>query len=384
MTRIPPSPPARQASEAETLLAELSDGDGIHASLAPVANYRAVFTRDAMMAGIAGLASRSERVTEGMVRTLERLRQLQGERGQIPSNYERTTAGELRVSFGALAPRFDSSSWYLLGVGAAARAGVLPPGEFHDSCRRAIDALETIEYNGRHLLYVPAGGNWADEYPYDGYILYDQVLRAWSLRLLADVFDESRWRDKSAQIARVIAARYWPGDRDEPDRPIAAFSPTGRRDVFDLAACALLALSGLCPARSESLLAWIARRFVQNELLPPVFDPVITEQDPDWPALRQYHLHDFRNHPHHYHNGGIWPIWLGWLALAFARAGRADAAEALHRLVVRHTSPVEWQFHEYLHGVTLAPGGVPHMAYSAAGLLLLANAHSPVTHRLLP
>jgi hypothetical protein len=57
--------------------------------------------------------------------------------------------------------------------------------------------LDGIEYNGRHLLYVPAGGNWADEYPFDGYILYDQVLRAWGLRLLGTVANEPAWVAKS-------------------------------------------------------------------------------------------------------------------------------------------------------------------------------------------
>lgn len=376
VNRTPLSPDG-SAPAAMRLLEELSGEDGIHASRSPVANYRAVFTRDAIMAGIAGLLFRSEPVAAGLVRTLQQLRALQGPRGQVPSNYERTAAAGFRVSFGTLAPRYDGVSWYLLGVGIAARGGMLAPGEYHESCRRAAEALDTIEYNERHLLYVPAGGNWADEYPYEGYILYDQVLRAWALRVLAEVYGEPGWREKSARIARAISDSFWPEDRDDPDRPLAAWSPTGRHDLFDLAACTLLALTGVCPDRSEALLSWIARRFIGRGVLPPAFDPVITEDDARWPALRRYHLHEFRNHPHHYHNGGIWPIWLGWLALAFARGGRGDGAKLLRDITLRHTLHAPgWRFHEYLRGDTLAPGGVPSMAYSATGLLLLEAAQA--------
>ncbi|NUR33686.1 MAG: fructofuranosidase/invertase, partial [Gemmatimonadaceae bacterium] len=60
--------------------------------------------------------------------------------------------------------------------------------------------LEGLEYNGRHLLYVPVGGDWADEYVYEGYVLHDQVLRAWALHLVAATYDEPAWRAKAALI----------------------------------------------------------------------------------------------------------------------------------------------------------------------------------------
>ena len=56
----------------------------------------------------------------------------------------------------------------------------------------------------------------------------------------------------------------------------------------------------------------MCERFLAHDALPPAFTPVITEQDADWPALAAYHLHGFRNRPHEYPNGGIWPGWLGF------------------------------------------------------------------------
>jgi hypothetical protein len=88
---------------------------------------------------------------------------------------------------------------------------------------------------------------------------------------------------------------------------------------------------------------------------------VIDEGHPDWPALRRYHLHGFRNRPHEYHNGGVWPIWLGWLALALADAGReSDAARLRTSLHERLAAQPGFDFEEYLHGLTGPPAARRH------------------------
>lgn len=362
---------ALRGDAAVALLHSLCGPDGIHASTATATNYRAIFARDAVMAGIAGLLLDDAVVMAGLARTLGRLRDLQGPQGQVASNFEMQEGGP-GVSFGTLAPRFDASTWYLVGVGLAATAGAIEPRPFHASVQQVVELLDTLEYNGRHLLYVPAGGNWADEYVYDGYILYDQVLRAWGLKLVGDVFDERRWTRKSGRISTTIAERYWPTDRADRGHPIASFSPLGQRDTFDLAACSLLAVSGVGDDLGARALARLSRHFLLPGRLPPAFDPVIREGDRDWDALRAYHLHAFRNFPHEYHNGGVWPIWLGWLALGQAQLGLdADLArlrELVAEALVRHPG---YAFEEFLHGETGEPGGVKSMAYSAAGLTFL-------------
>jgi len=371
------------SDKALALLHALTGPHGIRASLSTTANYDAVFTRDAAMAGIAGLLAGDDAIAAGLVRTVTCLRDLQGPEGQIASNFLMRVEGRPRVSFGTLAPRIDATTWYLVGIALAARAGVLDPGPFHESARLVVRLLDALEYNGRHLIYVPVGGNWADEYIYDGYILYDQVLRAWALRLSGETFGESAWADKAARIELAIEERYWP--RGEVDRryPIAAFSPTVTRDMFDLAACSLLAVSGTARRLTGIALDWIDERFLSRAELPPAFHPVIDETHSDWPALRRYHLHDFRNRPHEYHNGGIWPIWLGWLALGLARADRPAPLARLQALVGERVTSLEtFAFDEYLHGATGTPGGVTQMAYSATGLVFLEVAGSEAQKRL--
>lgn len=363
---------SRRQADAVALLRTLSGADGIHASGAAVANYRAVFTRDAVMAGIAGLLVDDPAITAGLVRTLVRLRDLQGEAGQVPSNYEPRDDGAPRVSFGAVVPRLDAPTWYLVGVALAARAAAIEPAAFEASVRRTIGLLDALEYNGRHLVYTPAGGNWADEYLTEGYTLYDQVLRAWALRLLASTYDEPRWAAKADAVGARIAEAFWPAGSEARGHPIASFTPLVVRETFDLAGCALLALSGAAPALGTAALDWIAARFLAVDALPPAFHPVVAEGDADWPALRRYHLFAFRNRPHEYHNGGVWPIWLGWTALALARAGRGDELARLRAVVTAKLDAAPaFAFEEYLHGLTYVPGGTPHMAYTATGLVFL-------------
>ena len=369
-------------SEAVALLRALSGPDGIHASLASTANYRAVFARDAVMAGIAGLLLGDDIVSRGFVRSLERLRDLQGAEGQIASNFEVRPDAPPHVSFGTLAPRIDSATWYLIGIGLGARAGVLDAEAFRDSARAVVRLLNGIEYNGRHLLYIPTGGNWADEYIYEGYILYDQLLRAWGLRLLGATYNEPSWLRKAEQIGETIEARYWLDPARERGHPVASLSPVGSQDMFDLAASSLLALSGVAPRLGAAALSWIAQTFLDHDKLPPVFHPVIDESDPRWPALRRYHLHEFRNAPHEYHNGGIWPIWLGWLGLAFAQTGMMDALGRLQLLTERRVGDGQaFGFEEYLHGVTGEARGTPQMAYSASGIVFLRLASDPSTQQ---
>jgi hypothetical protein len=377
--------PAPHRAAALALLRSLSGDAGIRASATAHANYAAVFARDAVMAGIAGLLVHDERVTSGLRATLDGLRDLQGPQGQIASNYLVRADAAPSVSFGTLVPRIDAALWYLVGVGLAAQAGAIDPSAHRDAVARVAALLDAIEYNGRHLMYGVVGGNWADEYIYDGYVLHDQVLRAWGLRLVSDVYGEPAWREKSERIDETISAAFWPATDTDRRHPLAAFSPARVHDVFDLATTALLGASGVAPSLGARALEYVAEEFLARGALPPAFHPVIDETHHDWPALARYHLHGFRNRPYEYHNGGIWPIWLGWLALALARTSRTADLATLRTLVDRHLAAhPRFEFEEYFHGRTGVPSGVPLMAYSATGLLFLEAAGVGIPALLAP
>ena len=70
--------PSALLDDARALLRALSGPHGIRASSSSSANYGAVFARDAVMAGIAGLLADDSTVSEGLARTLTELRDLEG------------------------------------------------------------------------------------------------------------------------------------------------------------------------------------------------------------------------------------------------------------------------------------------------------------------
>ena len=114
------------------------------------------------MAGVAGLLLGDPVITAGLVRTLERLRELQGAEGQIASNFEMRQRGAPNVSFGTLAPRLDATTWYLIGIALAAKVGAIDPEPYRASVRAVARLLDALEYNDdRSLLHVElAGSTW--------------------------------------------------------------------------------------------------------------------------------------------------------------------------------------------------------------------------------
>jgi len=377
------------AQSARALLDAASTGYGFTASIQDVTNYRAVFARDGIMAGLCAVMYGHEAWISEFVSCLECFRDLQGPQGQIASNYRMDGDKVAHVSYGTLSAKTDACTWYLIGVGVAARSGLLNPSKYADSVAKVVELLSVFEYNGRHLMYVPKGGNWADEYIYDGYILYDQWLRHWALDLAGEVYNRKDWKLKSKHISQAIFQNYRTGQ--DPDltyhpraysdvsnlsRPylMSAFSPTGYFSRFDLAGNVLWALL-TSKGDGESvgrMFDWIEEMFLDQGQLPPAFHPVINEEDPYWNELTAYHLFDFKNLPHHYHNGGVWPIWLGWLCMAAAKHGRYSLRQKVGTLLNESilTAPA-FNMQEYKHGQLNEWYGTAQLVFTATGILLV-------------
>ena len=89
---------------------------------------------------------------------------------------------------------------------------------------------------------------------------------------------------------------------------------------------------------------------------------------------RPYMARHRQNHPHQYHNGGLWPFVGGFWVLALARLGlRERAWHALAALAAANAHD-DWRFTEWFHGETLAPMGMAGQSWNAATLLLAHRA----------
>lgn len=357
-----------------SLLRATSTPWGIKASLTAKENYGAIFTRDAVMAGIAGLLLKDKVIIEGLKNTLFNLKEIQGEQGQIASNYKIENEKIVHISYGTLSPKIDSCTWFLIGVGLMIKEGYLEKEAFHESISKTINLLNGIEFNNKNLMYIPKGGNWADEYIYEGYILYDQLLRLWGLKLLANIYGNTTWGNKAAAINTTIIEGY---KDDQQQHYYSSFYPGGKFKRFDLAAHSIagIILKNDDEAFSNAL-DWINKTFLEQEKFPTAFYPVIDEDDTAWDTLSKYFLYRFKNMPHHFHNGGVWWIWLGWLSITFSLWNRDSAIEILYKLATDYLNEkaADFDFDEYIAADSLEPNGTKKLAYTATGIIFTSLA----------
>ncbi|MEQ8846659.1 glycoside hydrolase 100 family protein [Botrimarina sp.] len=376
---------------------------GFVASPSDTHNYRRVWGRDSSIMGLAALVSDDAELVDACRQSLETLAEYQGPHGEIPSNVDPATD---RVSYGGTAGRVDADLWFVIGCGEYWRHT-----RDEEFLQAMLDPLEKVrfllgawEFNTRGLLYIPPTGDWADEYLQSGYVLYDQLLYLQVLRTFCRIHRHLHGSgnydldDRVARLKHLIRANYWIDKQDKvPDdvyhevlyekaRGAAEhsrgvfwmpfFSPVGYGYRFDSMANVLAMLLDVADDHQcRCVDDHIAGEIVDGEVnLLPAFAPVITPKDEDWQDLQMTFSHTFKNAPHEYHNGGLWPLVTGFYAASLAKRGEtelarryADGVHAANRL---EADGEPWGFPEYLHGTEHTPGGTKHMGWSAAAAIV--------------
>ena len=186
-------------------------------------------------------------------------------------------------------------------------------------------------------------------------------------------FNKIDWSLKAEKIQEKISAKYYNSKKGYFN---CAFTPSGENDTFDFAAHNLMAFVEDINVSDEyaQSLTWIEEYFITKDNLPRAFYPVIDQSHKDWDLISNFHLFDFKNKPHHYHNGGIWFIWLGWYALALHKNKKYKALELLGELSFKQLNAVEhFDFDEYFTGDTFEPNGTKKLCYTATGILFLCK-----------
>ncbi|MFP5039602.1 glycoside hydrolase 100 family protein [Parasediminibacterium sp. JCM 36343] len=368
------------------LLKKASTPAGFVAAVQEKDNYRRVWARDGNVCSMAALLSGDAELINTARATIETLFTHQHPNGNIPSNVTPETKS---VSYGGIVGRADNPSWAVIGLCQY----TLMTGDtslslqFSKGVEKCLNMLEAWEYNGRHLVYVPQSGDWADEYIQHGYILFEQLLRVWALRLAARVYGNADWAAKAAQITTVIKNNYW--QQPDPSKLYArnwagklqdafkgywlmGFNPSRIYAYFDLQANALALLLNIGDAKQDAMVTdWVQDLYKKrwNNLLPS-FYPTILDTDEDMKELLGNYAYTFRNNPYEFHNGGLWPVWNGWMALALAGTEKKEMATSLTAAIHKANNASDSHFNECLQGLTNAPCGIPQCAWSAAGAII--------------
>jgi hypothetical protein len=385
------------------LLRECATRHGFVASAIDRDNYRRVWSRDGVIMGLAALQAGDDALIRTFRRTLETLIDYQGPHGEIPSNVDPV---EGNVSYGGTVGRVDADLWFGIGLGQYARA--TDDRGFLEHAATAIDRVRFLlgawEFNNRGLLYIPQTGDWSDEYIQNGYVLYDQLLYLQFQREVAaiDRFLGREFRpathDKRRRLKRLIRANYWfQADGSVPDdvyhevlfrkggraaRRCAGrqwmpfFSPLGYGYRFDSLANVLAGLLRVAdPDQSRRVDRRIEEDIVPDEMpVLPAFHPVIRPWDDDWEDLQTMFTYTFKNDPHEYHNGGLWPMVTGFYVADLARRGEADRARrylgGIDSANALDSEGEAWSFPEYVHGKQFTAGGMSRLGWSAAASVI--------------
>ena len=249
--------------------------------------------------------------------------------------------------------------------------------------------LEVWEFNGKHLVYVPQSGDWADEYIQHGYILFDQLLRLWAIRMASKLSSNKKWEQKAIQLKNAIEVNYWK-NAEQPyqnvdqvsfqlnERPInfwlMGFNPSRVYPYFDLQANSFAMLMGLGNAMHvKSVINYFKDLYQIKQSLLPSFYPTIEYTDPDMNELKDNYAFQFRNEPNHFHNGGLWPVWNGWLVAALNLHGETELAKII-TLKIHESNSRGNLYNECLEGVNNSPCGIDKCTWSAAGAIIAEQA----------
>lgn len=355
--------------------------------------------------GLSALMSSEAELIHCFKNTLITLSRHQGPHGEIPSNYDPLSK---RISYGGTTGRVDANLWFIIGCYEYWYATkdeefllyILP---FIEKVRFLLGAWE---FNNRGLIYVPQAGDWADEYLQSGYVLYDQVLYYQALKSICDLHnhihhgEDHELISKTQGLKHLIQANYWlsstepEGDiyhkilfekglksRDECKNSywMPFFSPSGYGYRFDSFANILVSIFNIASSEQQQIVDQHIDNITNKRIkLLPAFDPVILPIDKDWEDLQMTFSFTFKNNPHEYHNGGLWPMLSGFYVYDLYQRG-FDKQASLYNEAISIANSLEYRdkqpsFPEFLHGESMLPGGTEEQGWSAAASVIAHQA----------
>jgi len=337
--------------KAKAVLDKCSTPNGIFAS--PVI-YNAIYARDALISSLGGLVSGEDKFVKQWLKTMDTLMDRQSPSGQIPNCVDTFIPTRPRlVAFGAA----DASLWFILTLGYAEKL-IGEHQEFHEAADKALVWLKYQDAHEEGLIEQQESADWMDIIANRGHVLYTNVLYFAAL--------EMRQRIKRAHLVReAINGFLWHGNHHGYFRPWQWKQEYG--EWFDTAAnCFAIAFGLADEEQTNCILDYIEKYALDTPYPIRTIHPPIQPGDRDW---REYYRTEHElNLPDQYHNGGIWP-WVGGLyVVALVRAGRHEKAkDALFQLALanRLGKKREWEFNEWLHGISGEPRGSADQAWSA-------------------
>ena len=350
--------------------------------------YSAIFGRDAAVCAIGMALSGDAELARQGANGLLTLAHHQAHNGQIAKFVDPRKNEADFWYLGCI----DATLWWLIavefldrhkaheGLAAALRGNV----------EAALRWLACQEHQRFGLLQQNEASDWADIMPRSGFVLYTNALW-YHVKRLFGLPDTETTRYNFNHL-------FFPFSRDLADyrraRLLAHYVRNKARnrelylsfvnfafwgeegDVFGNVLALLLGLAD--GAMTRRVIRALRRAQVQDPFPVRVVCEPITHASALW---RPYMGRHRQNLAWQYHNGGIWPFVGGFWVAALAASGEANLARAELVKLARANQLGNWQFNEWLHGLSLKPSGMPYQSWNAATYLM---AQRSLGERLFP
>ena len=361
--------------------------------------YPQVWARDSVITALGALLTGEDDLINATKVSLETLASKQTDLGMIPLNVDTRTGDVTTENAGAV----DANLWFIIGHYAYYQTSndttFLEANWQHLS--QAALWLRYQDMNACGLLEVPEAGDWADLYSVRYNVLYDNALYVLAMRAMSQFATQLNQPNPYAAIARDVKTkmnlvmwldRPWDGNTFGQQleqlkalrlewfllyQNTATLTETpyylpwvGFREfgtVFDAFGNCLTILSGIADeAKTASILEYAYAVGADAPYPIKAFYPPIFPGDRDW---REYYRSRNLNLPFQYHNGGIWPFLGGFYVAALVTGKQHEKAKRVLNDLAKanHAGKQgDWEFNEWLHGLSGRPMGHPQQAWSAA------------------
>ena len=359
-------------------------------------NYHSVWARDGGVTVICASRVNDPELRAASRQTLVTLLDAMTENGQLPANVQVSTQVPDYSGVGGICS-IDSALWVIMAC--YHYVNTTDDHEFLDTymghIKRAMFWLWAHDSNNDYLLEIPEASDWTDLFGRSYQVLYDEVLWyrcnicfAHILEFNEEFEEAAKAFSKSQKIQAKLLATFWPSTQPNEDPAFARtfadrqyslgdvqyllaevtpFNFSWRCDVYGNVLAFITNLIDVGKARTAFKFMWGAG---VNQPWPVAnLYPVVQSGDPDW---RPYYTVNLLNLPHHYHNGGIWPLIGGMWVRFIHRLGQHETAlKELVRLaeLCKQGRAAEWEFNEWFHGQTGMPMGKAYQAWSAASYI---------------
>ena len=379
--------------EAWSVLTNSAKDFGFVATAQDTDNYARLWSRDSAIASLAILVHGHEALYPTVKSSILNLLDAIGDGGVFPSNVSFDKGGTRSgQSFGGPVGRTDSPFWW--AVTALSYMEVAQDFSSKDAVAEAIEEIErraqAWEFNNKHLMYSPASSNWADEYPVEGYILLNNVLRLWMLTKASRLLSSDIYADKARKISGAVKYHFFgepaeaevlftPSqlkqvkDLEGGDRILMSFTPGGTLNHIDTLGWSLSILLGISSESTTKKMVERLRSDIGGTLAPAHW-PIIDDGHILWGAITSNYAYNFKNYPGHFHNGGVWGLTQGFIAAAMNTLFGDNQAYMASYEGMLESSMEDHPFAEYYSYPELKPGGVKNLCFSAGSYLIAAAA----------